>query len=72
MVPAVAFTLAEAATILDPPMTERQLRQIVSALGWEPDGHRYTGCSGRPVATYRAERILKLHGVLVSFLEVSG
>ncbi len=68
MAPAVAFTLAEAATVLDPPMTERQLRRIVTALGWEPDGHRYTGKDGRPPACYDATRLLKLHAALVPFL----
>jgi 2-keto-3-deoxy-L-rhamnonate aldolase RhmA len=71
MAPAVALTLAEAATVLHPPLTEQQLREIVHALRWKPDGHRHTGRDGRPPACYSAERLLKLHAALVPFLEVS-
>ncbi len=65
---AVTLTLSEAATLLDPPMSERQLRLIVSALGWQPDGHRYTGRAGRPAPVYDAADILRLHGALAPFL----
>ena len=64
----IAFTLAEAATILDPPMNERQLRMIVRALGWQPSGKRYTGRSGRPVDTWDAAAIMRLHGALAPLL----
>ena len=69
MPPAVAFTLREAATVLNPPVTERQLRQIVTALGWKPDSHRHTGKGGRPADCFPAERILRLHAALVPFLD---
>ena len=69
MPPAVAFTLREAAQVLNPPITEKQLRQIVTALGWKPDSHRHTGRDGRPPACYSAERILRLHAALVPFLD---
>lgn len=65
---AVTFTLAEASQILDPPLTETQLREIIRALRWKPDGHRYTGCSGRPIATYDAAKIMKLHSALVPWI----
>ena len=65
---ALAFTLAEAATVLDPPMTEQQLRLIVRALGWQPDGKRYTGRRGHPEATFDAAAIMRLHQALVPFM----
>lgn len=66
---AVALTLAEAATVLDPPMTEKQLRTIVRALGWQPCGWRHSG-TGRshPVACYDATEIIRLHGALTPFM----
>jgi hypothetical protein len=64
---AVTLTLAEAATILDPPMAETQLRQIITALAWQPDGYRHTGRAGRPAPAYNATRILQLHAALVPF-----
>jgi hypothetical protein len=68
MAVAVAFTLAEAATILDPPMTEQQLREIVHALRWKPDGWRRTGRRGHPFPTYDAQQLLRLHAAVVPFL----
>jgi len=69
---AVTLTLAEAAALLEPPLTEAQLRAIIRALGWKPDGHRPSGPSGgRPAAAYDATRLLKLHEVLAPFNEVS-
>ncbi len=67
-VPAVTLTLAEAAAVLDPPVTEQQLRAIVTALRWKPDGVRRTGRAGRPAPCYDASRILTLHAALVPFL----
>ena len=64
----VTLTLAEAAQVLDPPMTEQQLRAIVRALGWQAEGRRHTGRAGRPALRYDAGRILKLHAALVPFL----
>jgi len=68
MPPAVAFTLREAAQVLNPPVTEHQLRQIVTALGWKPDGHRHTGRRGHPCATYNAATLLQLHAALAPFI----
>lgn len=64
----VALTLAEAATLLDPPMTEQQLRQIVTALRIPAAGKRDTGRAGRPAPTYDAAALMKLHCALVPFL----
>jgi hypothetical protein len=68
----VTLTLAEAAAILDPPMTERQLRAIITALGWPAAGHRRTGRIGHPFPAYDATRILQLHAALVPFIHKQG
>jgi hypothetical protein len=65
---AVTLTLSEAAAVLDPPMTERQLRAIVSALGWQPCGTRRDGRSGRPAAQYDAAEVMRLHAALAPWL----
>jgi len=65
------LTLAEAATILSPPITEQQLRAIISALGWRHSGARYTGRSGRPVLTYPWADLSGLHAALVPWLEIT-
>ena len=72
MVQAVTLTLAEAAAILDPPMTERQLRAIITALAWQPDGHRRTGRIGHPWPAYDATRLMQLHAALVPFIHKQG
>lgn len=64
----LAFTLAEAAQVLDP-MTEEQLRLIVRALRWQPAGKRYTGRGGHPVSTWDAQRLIALYAVLAPFLD---
>jgi hypothetical protein len=66
---AVALTVAEAATVLDPPLSEQQLRAIVRAVGLLPCGRRYTGRAGPPAATYDAEKIIRLHAAITPFLE---
>src|SRR5437899_2877273 len=67
----LAFTLAEAATILDPPMTPEQLRAIVTALGWQPCGKRHTGRGGRPADTWDAGRLMRLHAAVTPFLDAA-
>lgn len=67
--PVPAFTLAEAVPLLNPPITETQLRQIIHALHWQPTGRRYTGRSGRPADTYSADRLFKLHAALIPFID---
>lgn len=66
------FTLREAAQVLDPPVTEWQLRQLVTALRVQPAGRRRTGHAGRPVSTYDYAELAKLHEVLVPFLPIPG
>jgi hypothetical protein len=65
----VTLTLAEAAAILDPPMTERQLRAIVTALRWQPCEYRRTGRAGRPAPAYDAAMLLRLGAALAPFTE---
>jgi len=60
-------TLAEAATVLNPEMTERQLRQIIHALGWKP-ARRPEGGRGHH-ATYPWQHISDLHQALLPFLQ---
>jgi hypothetical protein len=67
-----ALTLAEAAQVLDPPITERQLRVIVAALGWQPTEVRYSGRTGRPPAAYDAAELMKLHQALLPWLVTPG
>ncbi len=62
------LTLAEASEVLDPPIAEQQLREIVHALRWKPAGNRQTGRSGHPRATYPAGAIMKLHAALLPWL----
>ncbi len=68
MVQAVTLTLAEAAMVLDPPVSEQQLRAIVTALGWQPHGVRHTGKAGRPAPAYDAGELLKLHAAITPWL----
>lgn len=70
MATAVTLTLAEAAMVLDPPLSEQQLRAMVTALGWQPHSQRHTGRAGRPVAAYDATRLLELHAAMVPFLDI--
>jgi hypothetical protein len=65
---AITLTLAEASQVLDPPMSEQQLRAIVTALGWQPEGWRRRATRGHPFPTYNAGQILELHAALVPFL----
>lgn len=64
----VAVTLAEACALLNPPVTERQLRQIIAALGWRPCGARHDGHPGRPHAVYNWAEITRLHSALLPWL----
>lgn len=68
MVQAVTLTLAEAAMVLEPPVSEQQLRAIVTALGWQPAGWRRTGKPGHPAPVYNAEMLMRLHAVLTPFM----
>lgn len=64
----VALTLPELAAVLDPPMTEDQLRSVVALLGLRAAGVRRTGTRGRPRPAYDAREIMQIHSVLAPFL----
>ena len=64
---APSLTLAEAAAILQPPLSERQLRAIVTALAWQPAAYRRTGHAGRPAPAYDATMLLRLGAALAPF-----
>lgn len=67
---AVTLTLAETAGLLTPPMSERQLRQVVRALRIRPAGWHHPGSGrGHPVARYDAGLLFRLHAALVPFLQ---
>lgn len=64
-----ALTLAEAAALLEPPVTEYQLRHIIRQLpGITPAGVRRAGHIGRPEHTYDAGEIMRLHAALTPWL----
>lgn len=62
-------TLSFAVTILHPPITEAQLRQIVRALGWQSTSGK--PCRSHP-ATYPWTRISALHQAILPFLQENG
>jgi hypothetical protein len=64
----IHFTIPEAVTMLNPPMPEAQLREIIRALRWQPAGLKYTGHVGRPTLTYEWTQITKLHEALLPWL----
>ena len=68
--PDVTLTIAEAVTILEPRITERQLRAIIQALAIPPTKWRYTGRRGHPTATYNAITLMQLHAALTPWLGV--
>jgi len=69
---AVLVTLAEAAGLLRPRMTEAQLRVIVRALGVQPAGWRHPGTGrGHPVACYDWAGISRLHTALQPWLRAA-
>jgi hypothetical protein len=70
-VPDIRFTLAEAAPLLNPPVTEAQLAQVVRALRMLPAGTRRTGRPGRPERVFDWAQITRLHEALIPFLSDS-
>lgn len=63
-----AWTLDEAARLLDPAMTVEQLRHLVQAAGLQAVGARRTGRPGRPAPTYAAADLLQAHAALAPLL----
>jgi hypothetical protein len=64
----VAFTIDEAVTVLDPPITRRQLADLIRVLGIRPVGKRPQPRSGRPTLTYDAAELFRLHAAIVRWL----
>jgi hypothetical protein len=69
----VTFTLAEAAealTVIGPPLSEGQLRGIVTALALTPAGTRRRGPGhpGRPERTFDAAALMRIHAALQPWL----
>ncbi len=64
----VQLTLAEAAQVLDPAISERALRDIITALRIPAAGVRRNGHAGRPAFAYDAAGILKLHAAISPWL----
>lgn len=63
-----AWTLDEAAALLDPPMSVEQLRHLVQAAALQPVGTRRTGRRGRPAPTYSTAALLRAHAALAPLL----
>lgn len=68
MVQAVTLTLAEASEILEPAIN---LAPVIKALGWQPDGWKRTGKPGRPAPAYDTGKLMRLHGALAPFKELT-
>ena len=62
------WTLAEAAQVLDPPITEQRLRHLVTALRVQPAGTRRQHARGRPTDTYHAADLMRLHAAITLWL----
>lgn len=65
----MALTIPEACEIFSPPITERQLRAIVTALHWQPVGHRHDGRPGHPHPLYDATDLIRLHAGVAPWLK---
>ena len=64
-----SLTITEALSLLDPPITEAQLRHAIAAAGLKPCGSRPTGQPGRPHPTYSWPELVALHGALSPWLQ---
>jgi predicted ArsR family transcriptional regulator len=65
---AAALTIDEMATLLDPPMTRRQLADLIAALDIRPVGKRQKPGRGRPALTYDAAELMRLHAAVARWL----
>ena len=66
------FTLREFAAMLNPPMSEQQLRYLVRALNWQPTGVRLTGTGGHPRQTFGADDLRRAYAAVAPLLHDSG
>lgn len=62
-----AWTLDEAAQLLDPPMTVEQVRALVVAAGIPSVGYR-RGRRGRPAKVYDAAMLVRAHAAIAPLL----
>ena len=62
------FTLAEAAEVLDPPISVSQLEHLVAAACLPPRGTRHQPRGGRPPRTFPIAEIQRLHTAFVPWL----
>jgi hypothetical protein len=67
----VALTIDEVITLLDPPISRRQLADLIAALHIQPVGNRWRSGRGRPALTYDAAELMRLHAAIAPWL-VSG
>jgi hypothetical protein len=64
----VAFTIDEAISVLDPPVTHRQMADLITTLHIRPVGKRPRPGKGRPTFTYDASELMRLHGAVAPWL----
>lgn len=64
----VALTIDEMITLLDPPITRRQLADVIAALRIQPVGKRWRSSRGRPALTYDAAELMRLHAAISPWL----
>jgi hypothetical protein len=69
---AAEFTLAEASELLDPFVSEEQLRLLVKALRLPSLGRRHTGRRGHPETTYSMALLAEVHAANAKFLARFG
>lgn len=62
-----AWTLDEAAALLDPPMSVEQVRALIVAAGIPSAGYR-RGRRGRPAKTYDAAMLVRAHAAIAPLL----
>ena len=58
------LTIAELASLLDPPVTLDQVKYLVRVLKLEQTGVRKTKQPGRPAPTYNAKIVMQEHEAL--------
>jgi hypothetical protein len=65
--PGAALTVAEAAAWLDPPITARQLGELITTLRVAHAGRR-PSTGGRPPQVYDAAELMRLHAAVTPWL----
>ena len=62
------FTIDEAVSWLDPPITRQQLTNLIAILHIRPVGKRRKPGRGRPAMTYDAAELMRLHSGVMEWL----